>query len=170
MSNTTRLVLLGAALIAAVLLPYTLSEAYGNYMKYQQANLTVLKMKRLEQRTASHKAAVMKYKNFQQQTEGFIQAAAKHGVAKDGWIHYQVDIEDQPVDGDQLDFLLSNARNSDRYYFEPSQLVLTAPTHSSVMENMALRKRLMGSDEESQGGEKIMITMKGTYLVYQAHE
>ncbi|MEG3639701.1 hypothetical protein [Magnetococcus sp. PR-3] len=161
-----RLVILTLAVVGAGLLPFVLSGTMDMYTQYTKAEKARDLVKRKREHYKQYLRNVKTYQAFQDRVSSFVQIAQDIGIDRGDWVRYEVDVQERMVDVSQMGFLLENARNGGHFYYDPSKFEILSSEHPVMKEKM----ESASSEEAGPAGSQVMVTLKGTYLVYQQNE
>ncbi len=167
------------AVAILVVMPYSVHLAYNAYKDFHAAQSRLTLAKQVREAEDQHLEKIKAYQLFSTEVKSFLKSAQENRVDESGWTTYDVSIKNRLSTVMDLRILLTNAAPTSRYYFKPKRLEITSlfAKESLPEEYQALLygkdkgsggvEKILGLDEKPPvPGEKVLLSLYGTYLVF----
>ncbi|MBF0188435.1 MAG: hypothetical protein HQL50_10980 [Magnetococcales bacterium] len=160
-----------AALLAMVALPYTAREAYHAYVKYNGTKEIYQAYQRYRTSYEGYKSEVKRYKAFKRDVGLFTRATHRARITKHFWIPYKLDFMNRMVSIRDMKTLLSSAQHGSAqqggsYYYEPRMFEVKRLGTAAGGGAQLLQTLEKKSGAVVEPGSRVLLSMKGTYLVF----
>ncbi|MEO5379021.1 MAG: hypothetical protein H7832_14765 [Magnetococcus sp. DMHC-6] len=162
------------ALLICALLPYSAHFSIEAFRAYQKAKEGVAMAEIVAQYNDKNRTKLKEYKEFRASVEKFKNEAQESRILEEYWAPYTVNFQHRLVNVSEIRTFLENTRTSTRYYFHPKHLEIlslfaTELLPKKIVEQMSGKGRYTDKTTEPLiPGEKVLLSLEGTYWVFQA--
>ncbi|MBF0213495.1 MAG: hypothetical protein HQM00_08020 [Magnetococcales bacterium] len=173
-------IVVGLAVLGGM--PYLGDQSWSLFQEYQRAGIRLQEAKANRVKLEAKASKIQDYQKYAEEVKAFQTAIRDNRLDSGNWTSYEVAVKDRLSTVTDMRTLLSNAGPTSRYYFRPKRLEIVSlfsrehlPAElqkaMTSKENLktpspALVKFLGADGKLPVAGEKVLMSLSGTFLVF----